>query len=304
MQYTNKNIQAFWAVLLPLFFSTANGAPTNLSVQDFVRLRCGTDGSDTFTTWTGVMYSNIPQQKQEPLFGLTGMNVASCFQDKSGTWYFSSRELMYYLDLETNQPLTKWENPFTNATVPVVHVANSPVQGIFGAPTDTMPAELLAGDTILAQPSDVNLFYPNPLFGNDTFAPYAPQPMYEGGEFFKFFIQTADLKRETSSIPTTWFSWERSSQWLPWMQMGARPGGLFCSTTGSRTTFEQLPAFMQRDIEERLPLYRQAPGCYQTIPDSTSWTYFQKHFSEYSSGTAKFPIAAPNTSVPCKFQPH
>ena len=158
---------------------------TQLLVKDFIRLRCGTDGSDAFTTWSGTMYSNVPQQKQQPLFGLTGMNVASCFQDDAGNWYFSSRELMYYLDLETNEPLSKWQNPFTNETVNVMHVANSPVQGGAGASTDSMPATLLAGGTILAQSSDINLYYPNPLASNRTFAPYSPQTWYEGGEFFK-----------------------------------------------------------------------------------------------------------------------
>merc|ERR1740138_723561 len=292
------------ASLITLVLSgTSSDSSTTISVKDFIRLRCGTDGEDAFTTWSGTMYANIPQEKQRALFGLTGMNVASCFQDDFGAWYFSTRELMYYLDLETGKPLTTWHNPWTNETVPVVHVANSPVQGEAGASTDTMPAALLAGGSIVAQSSDVELYYPNPLAGNKTFAPYSPWPMYEGGEFFKFFIDAAELGRDTPSIPRTWFAWGRNSQWLPFMKMGATPGGLFCSTTGSRTTFEQLPAFMQRDITERLPLYRQAPGCLQAIPDSTSWTYFKDHFEDYLSGTATFPIAAPNVSVPCQFKP-
>lgn len=286
------------------FVCAANATTTQLSIKDFIRLRCGTDGSDAFTTWTGTMYSNVPQEQQKPLFGLTGMNVASCFKDDKGDWFFSSRELMYYLDLETGKPLQRWTNPWTNETVSVMHVANSPVQGAFGAPTDTMDATLLANGAILAQSADVNLYYPNPLHdGTDKFAEYSPQPFYEGGEFFKFMITTTDLRQQSATIPTTWFAWERSSQWLPWMKMGARPGGLFCSTTGSRATFEQLPQFIQDDITTRLPLYRQPPRCYQTIPDSTSWTYFAKHFDEYRSGTATFPIAAPNASVPCKFKP-
>ena len=48
-----------------------------------------------------------------------------------------------------------------------------------------MSATLLAGGTILAQSSDINLYYPNPLASNRTFAPYSPQTWYEGGEFFK-----------------------------------------------------------------------------------------------------------------------
>jgi hypothetical protein len=248
------------------------------------------------------MYSNVPQEKQAPLFGLTGMNIASCFQNEQGEWYFSSRELMYYTDLETNEPLTEWLNPWTNETVTVMHVANAPVQGDFGQPDDTMDIELLAGGTIIAQPSDVNLFYPNPLANNDTFAPYSPQTTYEGGEFFKFFITAEDLAKDTPTIEHLWFSWERTSQWLPWMRMGNHPGTLFCSTTGSRAEFADLPHFIQTDIRERLPLYAQAPGCLEAVPDSTSWTYFRDHFDAYLA-KEQFPVAAPNVSVPCQWAP-
>ena len=52
-------------------------------------------------TWTGLMYSDVPQEKQRTLFGLAGMNIARCFQDKEKkNWYLSSRELMYYTDLD------------------------------------------------------------------------------------------------------------------------------------------------------------------------------------------------------------
>merc|ERR1711937_227654 len=113
------------------------------------------------------MYSNRPNEQQKTLFGLTGVNVASCFQDpKDGKWYFSSRELMYYLDpnSEEMKPLDTWLNPWTNETVRVVHVANSPVQAPFGFSNDTMPVTLLGKDgSVTAQSSDYNLFYPNVL---------------------------------------------------------------------------------------------------------------------------------------------
>merc|ERR1711871_1901475 len=129
------------------------------------------------------------------------------------------------------------------------------------------------------------------------------QKMYEGGEFFKFFASAADVRTKKSPSVNTWFSWERTSQWLPWMKMGDRPGTLFASTTGSRvSSLNDLPKFIQKDISDRLPLYAQAPHCMQDIPDSTSWTYFSDHFAEYLAGD-QFPVPAPNVSVPCKWKP-
>lgn len=291
------------AALALVGVASANG-PTNITVNDFIRMRCSTDGADTITAWRGVMYSNVPQEKQKAMFGLTGMNIASCFQNKEGQWFLSSRELMYYTHPDDlSQPLSTWHNPWTEQDVTVMHVANSPVQTPLGAPDDLMAAELLAGGTIISKPADVNLYYPNPLATNATFAPYSPQKMYEGGEFFKFFASTVDLAKSSPSIPATWFSWERTSQWLPWMGMGDRPGGTFCSTTGSRVAgLTELPDFIQRDIAQRLQLYAQAPHCILDEADSTSWTYFAEHFASYLRGD-QFPVPAPNVSVACKWKP-
>ena len=98
--------------------------PSKITIEDFMRLRCGTGGQTAIMEFSGTTYSNIPQEKQRPLFGLSGMNVARCFQDDSGDWWLSSREIMYYTDLETGQPIHRWHNPWTNETLPVVHVAN------------------------------------------------------------------------------------------------------------------------------------------------------------------------------------
>merc|ERR1711871_1432936 len=219
--------------------------PTDLSTQDFIRMRCSTDGADTIVTWQGTMYSNIPQEQQKTLFSLTGMNIASCFQNKAGEWFLSSRELMYYTPPnDFSKPLHQWHNPWTGEDVTVMHVANSPVQTPLGMPSDNSGAELLASGTILGKPADVNMYYPNPLASNETFQPYSPQKMYEGGEFFKFFASAADVRTKKSPSVNTWFSWERTSQWLPWMKMGDRPGTLFASTTGSRvSSLSDLPDF-------------------------------------------------------------
>lgn len=46
---------------------------------------------------------------------------------------------------------------------------------------------LQGNDNYATYTETVNLFYPNPLYGNDTFKPYAWYQNYEGSELFKFF---------------------------------------------------------------------------------------------------------------------
>ena len=41
----------------------------------------------------------MPQQKQVPLFGVVGANVARCWwEPQAGGWVLTSRELEYYID--------------------------------------------------------------------------------------------------------------------------------------------------------------------------------------------------------------
>jgi hypothetical protein len=39
------------------------------------------------------------------------MNIARCFQDDKGIWYFTSREILFYLDPKTGKPVDEWLNP-------------------------------------------------------------------------------------------------------------------------------------------------------------------------------------------------
>jgi hypothetical protein len=51
------------------------------------------------------------QTEQQHLFSLAGMNIARCFQDDKGIWYFTSREILFYLDPKTGKPVDEWLNP-------------------------------------------------------------------------------------------------------------------------------------------------------------------------------------------------
>ena len=71
-----------------------------------MRIRCSQDPTaQTISTFGGLMYSYIPQEEQKPLFKIEGMNVCRCFEAENGDWWQTGREVLYYLDLETNEPL-------------------------------------------------------------------------------------------------------------------------------------------------------------------------------------------------------
>lgn len=264
------------------------------SIQEFdarewVKVRSALDGSSTFLTWSGSIYAFIPGEKKKLLFKIVGMSVSRCIATEEGSWDFTSRELNYYLDPNTEEILHKWENPWNGEVVTVVHVANNPVQGNFKG---KFPAKVDGENTTFA--FDLFPTYPNILAEDEKFAEYSPYPTYQAVELFKLTVPTAELYNpEIVSVSKLLLSWDRIGPWLPWMKMGNYPGQLIYSASGSKVKrFAELPQLLQDEINTRVPLYKEAAKSKLDTEDMTSWLYFKQHFDAYLAGEI-FPIPAP-----------
>ncbi len=260
-----------------------------VDAQQWVKTRSSLDPNEsTFLVWTGKIYSFVPGEKRQLLFKIIGMSVSRCIPTAEGRWDFTSRELTYYLNPETDEILRKWENPWTGETVTVMHVANNPVQGKFKG---KLPVQVEGENTTFV--FDLFPHYPNPLAEDPQFALYCPSPTYQAAELFKITVKCADLPNsELNSVTELKLSWDRIGQWLPWMKMGEQPGQLIYSATGGKVGgFTELPPLLQAEINNRVPLYKQAPNAFMEGEDMTSWLYFQKHFSDYLAGEV-FPLPA------------
>lgn len=260
-----------------------------LDAQNWVKVRSSLDSTrSTFLAWTGSIYAFIPGEKRQRLFKMVGMSVSRCLLVEEGHWAFTSRELTYYLDPETEEKLQTWKNPWTEEVLPVMHVANNPVQGNFKG---QFPAQVDEETTTLV--FDIFPAYPNPL-ADPKFAEYSSNPHYQAAELFKFKVPTAELFDEKlPSVSKLWLTWDRIGPWVPWMKMGDRAGQLIYSASGTKVDdFDQLPQLLQDEINTRMPLYRHAPEAPLDDEDMTSWLYFQKHFDAYLAGES-FPIPEP-----------
>ncbi len=280
----------------PATAATAATAPDD-DVAALVRTRCATDGRDTITTWTGTILAYVPGEAPRAVLDVAGVNVARCGHDARG-WYLTSRELMLYLDPATGAVLDRWTNPWTGAEVPVVHVANDPVQArLTGAP----PRVALGDRTTYA--IDVPLAYPNPLAADPALAAYSPAPTYAAIELFTLTAPTADV--DDVARPTVSrldLTWHRVGPWLPWMAQGDRPGVLVYRATGERVASIDALVAPLREALARAPAFASAPPCLVDAPNVTSWTYFAAHADAYRRG-ARFPIAAPAVDAPCRTVP-
>jgi Protein of unknown function (DUF1838) len=275
-----------------------------LGTPEFLRTRCSMDGRNSYIEWRGAVYAFVPGEKQQKIFNIVGMSVARCFQNQQPPnqpqqWVITSRELNFYLDPKTNQILNRWQNPWTQEEVSVMHVANNPVQSIVR--NGEYPVSIDRGTVTFSL--DIPITYPNVLASDPKFLDYSADRFYQAGEFFKFTVPLATIVNPSVvTASDVSGSWNRIGPWLPWMKMKGKPGQLvYSSTLQKRLNFDDLAPVLKQEINSRLPLYREAPACFLAAKNETSWSYFQKHFDAYLQGV-QFPIAETDSNLPCQAQ--
>lgn len=245
------------------------------------------DGKPVVFWWKGGAYSRVPGERDRHLFNVEGMNIRQCGtvrDPQRGEGYrLVSREILLYLDIETGEPLARWKNPWTGRENEVMHVANDPVNGspTFPIGADGAPAKW-RGTSMKGRiwtSGEVPLFYKNPLGGD--FQEYVGGD-YQAMEMLTMFGYERDVldasKREVTDLT---ISWARTSNWLPWMEMGDRVGMMIFTTVGKRLAkAEDLSPLMRREIAANYPAYAAPPPLDDARPNETSWTYFKKRIDE------------------------
>lgn len=250
------------------------------------RMTCGTSeqGVTRYGFWEGALWSRVPGERDRHLFDVIGINTRQCAtldDPKRGPGFRSvSREIMVYLDPKTGEVIDEWLNPWTGETVKVMHVANDPVNmraPAYALAEDGTPArlELRHYDDKLVASNEIPLFYTNPLAGE--YQQYVGG-QYHAMEIFNTFYRAADfLEPAGPRIADSLLTWQRISKFMPWMQMGDRPGLMVFNATGF-STFDpaRVPARLWAVLDARYPSYRQPPPIDDARPNETTWTVFKK----------------------------
>lgn len=246
------------------------------NLDALVRARATTDGQESTTWWTGDVYSQIPGEKTERLLGFVGFNVARAVAVEGG-YDLLTREAAFYLDQHTREIVETWDNPYTERTNDVLHVWNDPVNQRFRVENPWGPWH--APYTDLGRTVAFNLDIP---IASPSALPVAEWPAssaddtYRAVELFQFYANREQLLDPQCVSADTDVSWMRLSPWMPWMEMGQRPGGLLFHCRGAKLdSYDDLPEGVRTYVAVKAPEFSSAPDEF-TSPNETSWTYFRK----------------------------
>jgi len=240
------------------------------------------DGEPVIYWFHGEGFSRVPGERDRKLFNVEGMNIRQCVtvtDSVRGTgWRMVSRELLLYVDPATGELLNEWQNPWTGQKVKVLQTANDPVNQRPSFPIGTDGKAAVWSSTMNGSvwwnTITVPLFYSNPLAGS-----YQKNVggFYHATEMFNFFGNIKELLDTKNLNPRINVGWVRIADWLPWMEMSGRAGGIYIHAAGRKLDSpEQLPAVIQRAITSDYPTYREPPPADDTRENETSWTYYKK----------------------------
>lgn len=249
---------------------------------------CGTvrQGVTRYGIFEGRAYSRVPGEKDRLLFKVLGINVRQCAvvqDDVRGRGFRSvSREIMVYMDPETGEVIDTWMNPWSGKEISVIHVANDPVnmRAIRYERDEhgetSLEMELRRYGDVVARSSEIPLFYNNPLGGD--YQPYVGGTYHAMEIFNSFYDADKLLDGDATSIGQSHLAWVRVAKWLPWLEMGDRPGIMVFNASGF-STFDKsrIPARLATILDERYAKYWEPPPLDDTRPNETSWTVFKKY---------------------------
>lgn len=237
------------------------------------------EGDPTYGYFQGKMYSRVEGERDRILFNLVGVNVRQCknlSDPERGPGFRSvSREVMLYLDPETNEVLKTWENPWTGETLNVIHVANDPVNmrnPIYAYREDGTPIKFngMFKNGRVFSSFNVPLFYKNPLGGD--YQEYVGGTYHAMEMFNDYAYEDEVLDRNNMKLSRLSYSWTRVADWLPWMKMGDRIGIMFTSVIGARVnTVEDIPEPLLSEMKTNYPEFLTPPPLDDDRPNETSW---------------------------------
>jgi len=294
-----SSILLFLALIL--IMACQNGDPTTMAQADtsttkvlnldldkaednltaFVKARSSlTNNEEAIFYANGKIYGFVEGERDKPLLGFEMYNIARSIQKEDGSYELLTNEVLLYTDLKTGEVLKQFENPYTQETVEVLHVWNSPVNQKFqveGKYGKWGVNHNKYGTDMICMNADVFLAYPSPLKVAD-YPKNAQSDLYEAAELFQFFFSEKAMNDPSQNSIDCTISWTRIGPWLPWMNMGQRAGKMVYQGAGYKLMekdYDKMPKLLTEYVMKTKPEYRHAPTTFSS-PNETSWTYFKK----------------------------
>jgi hypothetical protein len=242
------------------------------NLKALIKLQADLSGADAMGGFPGEVWGWVPGEGNRLLFKSYGIGASHVERVDNG-WRFYHREIMYYLDPQSGEILTDWVNPYTGKRVEVMHIINDPVNRFYS----------LSGGRFSAPfpytVHDDDLVFRISVFSfRDSVMPRAEYPLhsannkYQAAELWTMNGRLSEVNNPDVTSASCVTSWARVGQWLPFMEMGNRPGIMVYHSDSYKLLrgAAEIPAYIRNYTEKHHPQYLESPKIWQGLEENES----------------------------------
>jgi hypothetical protein len=242
------------------------------NLKALIKLQADLSGADAIGGFPGEVWGWVPGEGNRLLFKSYGIGASHVERVDNG-WRFFHREIMYYLDPETGEILQDWVNPYTGRRVEVMHILNDPVHRFYAISGGRFSAPFPY--TV----HDDDLVFRISVFSfRDSVMPRAEYPLhsandkYQAAELWNMNGRVSEVMDPNVTSASCVTSWTRVGQWLPFMEMGNRPGIMVYHSDSYKLLrgITEVPAHIRAYTEEHHPKYLESPKTWQALNQNES----------------------------------
>jgi hypothetical protein len=231
--------------------------PTD-NLTAWMKLRASLEGQDVYFWFTGTLDIAIPGEPLRPFVTVETLILRRTAPQGGGVWHVTDWEASLYRDPVTGAVADELVNPVTGARVEPLHYREGPVTFAYRAdaqpalvgletPFDRKPAPFrqpwrVAGDTLWM----IKDFY---IWGRPQwldireFPEETPATPLNVSSIATMRADLAEVLDPTVAATRTDYFYQATSDFLPWMKLGQRPGFLVWHEAGKKLfSLAEVPA--------------------------------------------------------------
>jgi hypothetical protein len=241
---------------------------------DYRRIRYSAGPGLTFW-WLRATKYGLVDHRLTPLFGMEIGSVARTRDVVGGGFEATSLEVVFFTDLATGERVDAIVNPYTGETLARPDSLIGPTTVDYTPDGPRYPAAL-PGVRFTMQPA-IGLFA---IEGDDVWlrddnsttatAEAGGAPLFVLNDWSTYHCSRGALEDAgLASVPAT-VAFNAESGWLPWMNMGNRPGAMLSRGSGRKLPdLEAMPERYRRLLRERYPEVARDPAAALERPPAT-----------------------------------
>jgi hypothetical protein len=251
-----------------------------------LKLQADLSGAPVYSGFPGKVWSWVPGEGNTLLFNTYGIGASKLeYSAEDKVYRFLHREALYYCDPRSGEVLSDWRNPLTGDTVEVLHILNDPVNrqySLSGGPFAPPYPYQVYGDRVIFQIDVLRSTEKNPITRRE-YPLHAQQDLYQSGELWAITGSRRQLDDPRVTSAECHTSWKRIAMWLPFMEMGDRPGVLIYHSQSYKFMrgWSELPANIRTFTERNHAQYLEAPAKWEGLGrNETTWSYSKRIIDE------------------------